>query len=124
MRINTTFVWYAAEWRVRPQADALDFSNFEGQGYRNWISGLLQLTATVSGWQDVGLNTYEGDHDLIAGAILANMRLYYQSATGPHWSLTSVFVEDVEETARVEDLIRYTTNVKAKGTWVYPTGNL
>lgn len=124
VRVGSTNVLYAVEWRVRPMADKLDFSNFEGGGFRDFIAGLVQITLSLSGWTDVGANIYEGNLDLVAGGTLSNVLLYWSGTTGPNWSLPSAFIESMEETARVEDLVRYSGEISGKGTFSYPTGNL
>lgn len=115
---------YATEWEEDESAEELDFSNFESGGYRTRIPGLKNLRMTISGWVDVGANPHDTPLFLNSGQTLTNVGAYYSGTAGPLWLMPSALVVNVRETARVDDMVRYTATLLSKGTYTLPTGNL
>lgn len=124
LRVGTTVVLYGTEWDVDPNSAMLEVSNFEGNGFRDFIRGLRQITLTARGWWDGGANMHEGTLGVIDGATLANVRAHTSGTSSPFWSLPSAIVERCRCTARVDDLLRYDATFHGKGAFVAPTGNV
>lgn len=120
VRINNA-VLYNAKWTATPESAYLDTSNMEGGGFEDQIAGLRKLDVHLEGWWDAGANPYDSPLNLLDGQVVSFV-LYTSDTGSPAWSGTAL-VKGMPMTADVKDAIRYTIDMKAKGSFNTPTGN-
>jgi hypothetical protein len=116
-------VLYNSKWTATPETALLDTSNMEGGGYEDQIAGLSKLDVHIEGWWDGGANPYDAPLMLTDGQVLQQVLLYTNDIGSPYWSMAYAIVKGMPMTADVKDLVKYTLDIKAKGQFVYPTGD-
>jgi hypothetical protein len=99
----------------------LDTSNMEGAGFEDQIGGLRKLDVHIEGWWDAGANPYDSPLNLQDGQVVSFV-LFTNDIGSPNWSGTAL-VKGMPMTADVKDLIKYTVDMKAKGSFNAPTGD-
>jgi hypothetical protein len=120
VRINNA-VLFNSKWTATPETAMLDTSNMEGGGFEDQNGGLRKLDVHIEGWWDAGANPYDAPLALVDGQTVAFV-LYTNDIGSPNWSGIAL-VKGTPMTADVKDLIKYTLDMKAKGTFGTPTGN-
>src|SRR5678815_3659860 len=111
---NTGKTAVAKKWTVNYKGDKLDVSNFEGGGFCEFISGLLQLDITIElDWDGAaagagGGNPFDaGGPLLIPGTTVSALKLYLNKGQGadPFWDVTSFVVESANNVADVKGVV-------------------
>jgi hypothetical protein len=120
VRINGA-VLYNSKWQATPETALLDTSNMEGAGLEDCIAGLRKLDIHIEGWWDAGANPYDAPLSLQDGQIVSFV-LYTNDIGSPNWSGTGL-VKGMPMTADVKDLIKFTLELKAKGSFNTPSGD-
>jgi hypothetical protein len=120
VRINNS-VLFNSKWTATPESAMLDTSNMEGAGFEDQIAGLRKLDIHIEGWWDAGANPYDSPLNLVDGQQVSFI-LYTNDVGSPAWSGTAL-VKGMPMTADVKDLIKYTVDMKAKGSFNTPTGD-
>lgn len=121
VRINSS-VLYNSKWTATPESAMLDTSNMEGGGFEDQIPGLRKLEIHIEGWWDSAANPYDEPLNLTDGQVV-DFELFTSDTGSPSWSGTGL-VKGMPMTADVKDLIKYTLDIKAKGEFSTPTGDV
>jgi hypothetical protein len=121
VRINGA-VLFNTKWTATPESAMLDTSNMEGGGYEDQIAGLSKLDIHIEGWWDAGANPYDEPLNLQNGETVEFV-LYTSDIGSPFWAGTAL-VKGMPMTADVKDLVKYTIDMKAKGAFDVPEGDV
>ena len=119
VRFNSVTVT-AKKWTVTPTADALDITNFEGNGYADWIAGIYQADFTVEGDWDSANDQFATPPNFTIGAVIVNVKLFTNSLASAFWNFPVALITETPMTAAVRESITFVMTCKAKGSFVYP----
>jgi hypothetical protein len=123
VRVNGV-VHYATQWDCTPDADELPTDNFEGNGFKQLITGLIGCEVKVEGWFDCSANPYDAPLSLVPGQVLVNLKLYLNTVAGPFWLFPSFQVLTAPMSGvQVKGLLPFSFSGKANGTFLSPTGS-
>lgn len=117
---TTSFVFTAKRWTVSPRVDPLDITNFEGEGFADWLGGIKECEFTIEADYDSLNDPFQDPPDLVAGSIIGPVLLYTDDIPSDHWNFPNVLVVETPMTAAVRELIGITITCKAKGAFMEP----
>jgi hypothetical protein len=117
---STSFVFTAKRWTVTPRVDPLDITNFEGEGFADWLGGIKECEFTIEADYDTANDPFFDPPDIVAGAIIGPVLLYTDDIPSDHWNFAKALVVETPMTAAVRELITITLTCKAKGTFTEP----
>jgi len=110
----------AKKWEVRPTADALDTTNFEGSGFATWLPGIYQADFTIEAdWDSVG-DPFTNPPNFVIGSYVTNVKLFTNTLNSAFWSFPTALIIETPMSAAVRETISFTFTCKAHGTFVYP----
>jgi hypothetical protein len=117
-----SYVFTAKSWRVNPTSDALDITNYEGGGFADFISGIIQAEFTIEADWDSAADPFANPPNIVVGAVLTNTALYTNLASpaSAHWSFPSALVTETPFTAVIRETLFTTVTCKSKGIFQYP----
>ncbi len=120
---GTIYTLTAKKWAITPKVDALDITNFEGDGFADWIGGILEADVTIDfDWDsDADGNPFNDPPDLSPGAIDGQFQLFTNGLTSPFWQFPLTLVVDTPQTAEVRGVITGTLSFKSKGVFIAPS---
>lgn len=121
VRIGAT-VLTAKSWTVTAEADELDVTNFEGNGYTEVIGGVKKLTVQIEIDWDSAANPFDSPRSIIPGSTISTVKLYVNDTTGPYWSIGTLFIRSVSNPMEVRQSARVSINGTGSGSYTLPTG--
>lgn len=110
----------AKKWTVTPTADMLDITNFEGNGFADWIAGIYQADFTVEGDWDSANDQFANPFSFVIGTIVTGVKLYTNTIASAFWSFPTAIISETPMTAAVRETITFVITMKAKGSFTYP----
>jgi hypothetical protein len=119
VRIGAT-VYTARRWNVNPTAEELDITNFEGAGFADRISGIVDAEITVDADWDSAASNFANPPNIVTGQTLLNVKLFLNDTTGAFWNFPSVLVTTTPVTAEVRGKVEVSFTAKSKGIFTYP----
>lgn len=118
---STTGVTISSKrWRVTPEVDEINTTNFEGAGLYECIAGIIKATVELTLDDDGAANIF--DLGIRAGAFVS-LRLYLNGTTGPYWYFPNVLIRSPNQEADVTAAMANTISGTGTGTFTYPSGN-
>mgnify|MGYP000494039985 CR=1 FL=1 len=115
-------------WDATDAANLVDVTSTCSQGFTEFIPGISSLSGTIKGNFD--LNSTPSANGLTRGAKLTNVKLYFsktssgsaQSAIGlpaseSYITLAAIYIEDINYTVDVGDVIKWTASFKSSGAY-------
>jgi hypothetical protein len=112
---------YAARtWTVTVTAEVLDGMSMEDNGAEHPVAGPIGLEVTITSLTDSGQNPYAAPLNMVAGAMLSDVRLYQSGPASGYWGLPTAFVVSSSQTADARALMAGTVTLRAVGTWTPP----
>lgn len=120
---------FAMKWSINTKVDELDVSNFEGQGYAQWIGGLLDADISVDCVWDANQNPTGNPPNLIPGQLVSTVKFYADwrglgpFGAGEAWTFPSLLITALNQETEVRSFIKYSwtaKNASATG-WTFMT---
>jgi len=115
-----SYVLTAKVWRVDPKGDAYDITNFEGGGYADWGSGILEAEFTVEGDWDSANDPYTNPPNLNVGTVISTVNLYTNGTSSASWNFPTALIIATPQNAEVRGYISFAFTAKAKGSFTSP----
>lgn len=123
------------EWEVTPEADDLDATNTESDGFYCAFPGVVKCEVTLTGFYDATLNPFVlGATGLTAGAYCsAEIFVNANALVGaePFWSfayvpgtLQGLMVKSFQCKGGVKEKVMFTARMIGAGVFTYPIGNV
>ncbi len=110
----------AKKWQVTPKVDALDITNFEGNGFADWIGGIIECDGTVDFDWDSADDPYANPPSIFPGSIGGHLELFTSGLASPSWDFPSILIVEVPQTGEVRGLLTGSMTFKSKGTFTLP----
>lgn len=120
-RIGSTIIQGTARFNTKVDADRLDATDAESNGFTNTDCGCLDAELTLEGNHIVGGSVFP---TIGPGAVLTNLRVYMQSPsgstlTGEYWNFPSAEVVSGTSGGEVRGKLSFSLVVKNKGTFSF-----
>ena len=121
------------KWTVNTKVDSIDVSNFEGQGYADFIGGLWEADISFDAIHPGGvaavttiypgyITTAASSFFLDAGTALRvdTGGAIASAAAGRGFSFPSLLIESISVDAELRSFVRFSCTAKAKGPFLFP----
>jgi len=122
---------FALKWTITTKTDALDVTNFEGNGYAAYIGGILDADVSCDCIFDSAQAPMVNPPNIVPAALLGNGLTgagssvkFYLDRTGAayagFWSFSQLLIETVNMDTEVRGFIRFTFTAKNNGVYAFP----
>jgi hypothetical protein len=119
VRFNT-YILTAKLWTVTPKCDKLDVTNFEGAGFGQYITGILDADVSIDGDWDSANDPFSNPPAIVVGQIMSGVKLYTNGLASAFWSFPLLVITETPQKADVRGSISITITGSASGSFVYP----
>jgi hypothetical protein len=114
---------YANRWSIEIRADELDVTNFESDGYVEYITAYVDATITVDALWDTAFNDFSlAGGGVNVGRSIDTCRFYLNRDAGLLFEFSTIVIVSVTPEASVRDVMRYSFTARPRGSWIYPGG--
>lgn len=115
--VSPVFVAGNYAWDAEEEADELDGTTGEDEGYKNPDDGLWGLTVNLKGYMDVAAGEYT---PVRRGTLITNLKLYRDKDDAtPAFVIPLAKVFRSRQGGEVSGKIEWAATVKAKGAYTY-----
>lgn len=121
MRIGS-YVLAGKRWTGTYELDELDVTNFESGGYHECIGGVRKVTVQMDGDFNAAENMFDSPPLITDGDTISLVRLYLNGTDGPYWSIPTLLVRSVSNSAEVRGTVTFSISGTGSGVFVLPTG--
>lgn len=108
--------WCVTSWNLDDTCELADVTTSCSSGYREFIPGLKSASGSFTAPWDLNANPYATPPALKKGSLVS---LELHVSTSSYWAF-SAYIESVNVTVDVGDVIKYTVNFKSTGAITEP----
>ena len=114
-------VYTAKQWNISEEVDALETTNFEGAGYKEFIAGPRQVTWSIE-FDDPAAATLTDAWVTGLSASVLKLFLNKVANVGAYWQVTTPFIRSVNYRADPKGTMSVTIQGTGSSTYVRATG--
>lgn len=113
----------ATQWQVAGQADFIDVTNFETQGYSEGVFGIFTASVSIELYWNAAQNPFDNPPALKQGQLLEQCKLFVNLTDTTHFNFPYLAIVTCTLATPVRGVVTYSIQAQSDGPWTEPTGN-